>query len=113
MPIVYRLADVFVLPSKGPGETWGLAVNEAMASGRPVIVSNKCGSASELIEEGINGYKFEAGNESSLLQSLENMLEQDLSLMGNASKSKISHFNHHTFFDALNKVAFNVVQSEK
>ena len=107
MPTVYRMADVFVLPSKGPGETWGLAVNEAMASGRPVIVSKKCGSASELIEEGINGYKFEAGNESSLLQSMENMLEQDLSLMGNASKSKISHFNHHTFFEALNKVAFN------
>ena len=107
MPIVYRLADVFVLPSKGPGETWGLAVNEAMASGRPVILSNKCGSASELIEEGINGYIFEAGNESSLLQSMENMLEQDLSLMGNASKSKIDHFNYHTFFEALNKVAFN------
>ena len=113
MPIIYRMADVFVLPSKGPGETWGLAVNEAMASGRPVIVSSKCGSASELIEEGINGYKFEAGNESSLLQSMENMLEQDLSLMGNASNSKIDHFNHHTFFDALNEVAFNVVQSEK
>ena len=108
MPTVYRMADVFVLPSKGPGETWGLAVNEAMASGRPVIVSNKCGSASELIEEGINGYKFEAGNESSLLQSMENMLEQNLSLMGNVSKNKIAHFNHHTFFGVLDKVSFNV-----
>ena len=106
MPIIYRMADVFVLPSKGPGETWGLAVNEAMASGRPVIVSNKCGSASELIEEGINGHKFEAGNESSLLQSMENMLEQDLSLMGNASKSKIDHLNHQTFFDALESITF-------
>jgi len=28
-------------------------------------------------------------------------------LMGNASKSKIAHFNHYTFFEALNKVAFN------
>ena len=106
MPIVYRMADVFVLPSKGPGETWGLAVNEAMASGRPVIVSSKCGSANELIEEGINGHKFEAGNESSLLQSMENMLEQDLSLMGNASKSKIDHLNHQTFFDALESITF-------
>ena len=31
MPYTYRLADVYVLPSSGPNETWGLAVNEAMA----------------------------------------------------------------------------------
>ncbi len=34
MPLVYRLCDIFVLPSMGPGETWGLAVNEAMACKR-------------------------------------------------------------------------------
>ena len=50
MPIVYRLADVFVLPSVGPGETWGLAINEALASGTPVIVSDKCGGAKDLID---------------------------------------------------------------
>jgi glycosyltransferase involved in cell wall biosynthesis len=49
MPIVYRLADVFVLPSLGPGETWGLAINEALACGIPVIASNKCGGAVDLI----------------------------------------------------------------
>ncbi len=49
MPIVYRLGDVFCLPSQGPGETWGLAINEAMASGRPVIASNKCGGAIDLL----------------------------------------------------------------
>jgi len=51
MPIVYRLGDVFCLPSQGPGETWGLAINEAMASGRPVIASNKCGGSIDLLEE--------------------------------------------------------------
>jgi glycosyltransferase involved in cell wall biosynthesis len=35
MPTVYRLGDVLVLPSRGPGETWGLALNEAMACARP------------------------------------------------------------------------------
>jgi len=49
MPIVYRLADIFVLPSVGPGETWGLAINEALACGVPVIASNKCGGAVDLI----------------------------------------------------------------
>ncbi len=62
MPIVYRLADVFVLPSIGPGETWGLAINEALACGIPVIASDKCGGVVDLInsETGFiyNGYNL-------------------------------------------------------
>jgi glycosyltransferase involved in cell wall biosynthesis len=49
MPSVYRLADVFVLPSVGPGETWGLAINEALACGVPVVASDKCGGSVDLI----------------------------------------------------------------
>jgi glycosyltransferase involved in cell wall biosynthesis len=61
MPLVYRLGDIFVLPSRGPGETWGLAVNEAMACGRPVIVSSRCGCALDLVEENVTGWTFEPG----------------------------------------------------
>lgn len=68
MPIVYRLADVFVLPSQGPGETWGLSVNEAMACGRPVIVSDKCGCAPDLVKE--NGRVFKARSVSELSAAL-------------------------------------------
>ncbi|HAN78509.1 MAG TPA: glycosyl transferase family 1 [Bacteroidales bacterium] len=45
MPILYGSADVFVYPSVGPGETWGLAVNEALACKLPVIISNRVGCA--------------------------------------------------------------------
>jgi glycosyltransferase involved in cell wall biosynthesis len=62
MPVVYRLCDIFVLPSVGPGETWGLAVNEAMACKRPVIVSAKCGCAPDLVKEKITGWVFEPGS---------------------------------------------------
>jgi glycosyltransferase involved in cell wall biosynthesis len=62
MPAVYRLGDVFVLPSQGPGETWGLALNEALASGRPIIASDKAGGAIDLIRQGVNGWMFESGN---------------------------------------------------
>lgn len=51
MPVVYRLGDVLVLPSAF-GETWGLAVNEAMACGRPVIVSDRVGCAADLVDGG-------------------------------------------------------------
>jgi glycosyltransferase involved in cell wall biosynthesis len=49
MPVVYRLGDLFVLPS-AYGETWGLAVNEALACGRPVLVSDRVGCATDLVD---------------------------------------------------------------
>src|SRR5207244_8667044 len=49
MPVVYRLGDLFVLPS-AYGETWGLAVNEALACGRPVLVSDRVGCAADVVD---------------------------------------------------------------
>ena len=62
MPSVYACCDVFVLPSKGPGETWGLSINEAMAGGRAVIASDACGAAYDLIINERNGFVFEKNN---------------------------------------------------
>jgi len=49
MPIWYRVGDILCLPSKGPGETWGLAVNEALASGCAALVTDKVGCAEDLV----------------------------------------------------------------
>lgn len=49
IPRAYAAADCLVLPSD-PGETWGLVVNEAMASGLPCVVSDACGCAEDLVE---------------------------------------------------------------
>ena len=75
MPVVYRMADIFVLPSKGPGETWGLALNEAMASGRIVIASNRCGGAIDLVKDEENGFTInpDLTSFSIALRSLLNM----------------------------------------
>ncbi|HET9367018.1 MAG TPA: glycosyltransferase, partial [Candidatus Udaeobacter sp.] len=45
LPVYYALANAFVHVSKS--EQWGLVVNEALASGLPVIVSNRCGCVPE------------------------------------------------------------------
>lgn len=74
MPIIYRLGNVFCLPSKGPGETWGLAVNEAMACGLVSLVSNKCGCATDLIIDGKTGYVFESENKFDFIEKLKNAI---------------------------------------
>ncbi len=49
MPVIYRVGDLCVLPSAF-GETWGLAVNEALACGRPVLVSDRVGCAADVVD---------------------------------------------------------------
>jgi glycosyltransferase involved in cell wall biosynthesis len=105
MPIVYRLGDVFVLPSQGPGETWGLAVNEAMACGKPIIVSDKVGCATDLVDSEINGFVFQSQNESDLLNKME-ILCNDKALikkMGEASLNKIAPMNQAYLADIIEK----------
>jgi glycosyltransferase involved in cell wall biosynthesis len=51
----YAVADVFVLFSLAH-ETWGVAVNEAMNFALPLVVSDKCGCARDLVREGYNGH---------------------------------------------------------
>ena len=72
MPAVYRLGDVFVLPSRE--ESWGLALNEAMASGRPVIAASKAGATRDLVLPGSNGWVFESGNLAQLTAVLREAL---------------------------------------
>jgi glycosyltransferase involved in cell wall biosynthesis len=82
MPAVYRLGDIFVLPSKGPEETWGLALNEAMASGRAVIASTKVGGARDLIIEDENGWTFESGNP----HALDRVLRRAIAAAGRSAR---------------------------
>ena len=81
MPVVYQACDLFVLPSQGPGETWGLAINEAMACGKAILVSEKVGCAADLVQVGINGEIFQANNENDLKKKLLNMVNDPIKLM--------------------------------
>jgi len=60
LPSFYALAKVFVHASTV--EQWGLVVNEAMASGLPVLVSDRCGCALDLVKDGVNGFNFDPYN---------------------------------------------------
>jgi glycosyltransferase involved in cell wall biosynthesis len=60
LPSYYALARVFIHPSTV--EQWGLVVNEAMASGLPVLVSSRCGCSRDLVQDGVNGFTFDPSN---------------------------------------------------
>lgn len=57
LPAYYGLAGAFIHPTLK--DTWGLVVNEAMATGLPVLVSDRAGCAPDLVFDGENGYTFE------------------------------------------------------
>ena len=105
MPVVYRLGDIVVLPSRGPGETWGLAINEAMACGRPVIVSDKCGAAADMVKNYANGFVFKAGNENDLYSCMQHMVSEDLTSMGAKAQETVQQFSYASFASALRSLA--------
>ena len=74
MPPRYLLPDIFVLPSGGPGETWGLAVNEAMHMGVPCLVSDRVGCQRDLVTDGETGWVFPVGDDTGLRHALERAL---------------------------------------
>ncbi|MHB8159791.1 MAG: glycosyltransferase family 4 protein [Thermoleophilia bacterium] len=71
LPKYYAVADVFVHP--GVGESWGVSVNESMACGVPVVLSDRIGSHVDLVREGETGFVFQAKDPISLAECLETM----------------------------------------
>ena len=84
LPVYYALAKAFVHASTT--EQWGLVVNEAIASGLPVIVSNRCGCVPELVQD--NGFTFEPtdGHElASRLLQMASLSDDERRSLGDAS----------------------------
>jgi len=93
LPAYYALAGCFVLASTV--DPWGLVVNEAMASGLPVLVSKLCGSGFDLVEEGGNGFRFDPYDIRSMAELFVRMssLDEDTrQRMGQLSRKIISRF---------------------
>lgn len=92
VPDRLALADVLVLPSTS--EPWGLVVNEAMVCGMPVLVSDRCGCAPDLVHDGKNGYQFDPTQPDQLTQTLLAFMtnEADRAQMGQESQRIIAPY---------------------
>jgi 1,2-diacylglycerol 3-alpha-glucosyltransferase len=112
LPAYYALAQALILPSIS--EAWGLAVNEAMAAGLPVLVSTACGCAPDLVQEGVNGFTFDPYDVAGLARLLVKMSsgEADLKAMGEASRLIIADWTPEVFAQNLFK-AVETAQAAK
>lgn len=94
LPEIYAFAGCFVLPSSR--EPWGLVVNEAMASGLPVIVSSRCGCVDDLVEHGHNGFIIDPEDISGLATALAHvstLTEEERMRMAERSKALIADYS--------------------
>ncbi|MBO0952410.1 glycosyltransferase family 4 protein [Fibrella forsythiae] len=106
VPRFLTLADVFVLPSQL--EPWGLVVNEAMACGLPVLVSDRCGCVADLVQEGQNGYRFDPNQPRQLSDKIGRffaMSGAERAAMGLRSAQLVDVFNP----DAVGKAMYDAL----
>lgn len=90
----YALSTCFILPSIS--EPWGIVVNEAMLCESPILVSENCGCADELVIEGKNGFKFDPYSMDSIYGSMKKICDLDdktLIEMGLLSKQIIKDYS--------------------
>jgi 1,2-diacylglycerol 3-alpha-glucosyltransferase len=111
LPVYLGLAGVFVHASTT--EQWGLVVNEAMASGLPVLVSNRCGCARDLVYEGVNGFTFDPQNVEELADCMQKVSASGfpLSSFGLESRRIIEDWGPRRFANGLNAAVTEAVKA--
>jgi glycosyltransferase involved in cell wall biosynthesis len=112
LPALYDLCDVFVLPSVD--EPWGLVINEVMAVGRPIVASDRVGCARDLVQDGVHGMKFRAGDVSALADALGYILADPVraAVMGTASRDIIADWSFNEDVAGLRTALEKVVGSD-
>jgi glycosyltransferase involved in cell wall biosynthesis len=94
LPYLYAASDIFVLPSEQ--EPWGLAVNEAMCAGLPIVISREVGCVDDLVQDGVNGYTVTAGDVEELGRALRRLIEDEplRRRLGQASLARIREWGY-------------------
>ncbi|WP_293783974.1 glycosyltransferase family 4 protein [uncultured Pedobacter sp.] len=102
LPEIFNQMDAFVFPTK-MYESLGLVGLEAMACGTPVIGSDR-GGINDYLQNGINGFKFEPGSHTKLMEQVVNFysLNQDEKnvLSDNAIKTSLN-FSSNSISDRM------------
>jgi len=111
LPAYYGLADAFIHASTT--EQWGLVVNEAMASGLPVLVSKRCGCTADLVQEGKNGFTFDPFSDREMadrMLAISHMTELELRQFAETSRRIIGHWGPDRFAVGLQAAVDKALQ---
>lgn len=106
----FQESDVFVFPTLE--DTWGMVVLEAMAFGKPVLCSKFAG-ASEMVQEGKNGYLFDPRNSDQLAELMQQFIDKPecIVTMGKQSQQLITSYTVETVAQSLAQI-INVVTAQ-
>ena len=110
----YGIADCLALPSAFP-ETWGLVVNEALATGLPCVVSDAVGSAPDLIRDGETGYVYPLENVDALAAVLTKIRERKARGhdWGPACRAHVRRYRYSVMTAGLVRAARSVLPSSR
>lgn len=113
LPLYLYNADAFVLPSYS--ESWGLVVNEAMAAGLPVLLSNKINAGQALLQEGINGYSFNPKDINGIADKLLKFISLNTTAKKEMSDNSLKIINAMSYENMGNKLvtALNKLNTKK
>lgn len=102
MPRYYALASALILASTT--DQWGLVVNEAMACGIPVVVSDRCGCSEDLVHDGKNGFTFSPDDINRLTEIMIDLASGrcDAADMGRQGREIIDNWSLKCYTESLN-----------
>ena len=72
LPKIFAESDIFILPSRHDG--WGVVVNQAVATGMPVIATNQVGAANDLVIPNENGFCIEADSSTAIYEAMKHFI---------------------------------------
>ena len=109
---IYALASCFILPSMT--EQWGLVVNEALASGLPVLSSYRVGSAPNLIKNNKVGYTFDPLSTHDLVRKMHKIVEDMKSIDFKKNTFNVmSAWGKEKYSDNIYQACTKAIQSRK
>ena len=107
IPSMYICGDIFVLPSFR--EQWGLAINEAMILGLPIVTTDRVGCCVDLVEDGGNGFIVRYDDVGRLAERLEALVVNPglRRAFGDRSREIISGWSIEKAADGIIRAAYS------
>ena len=103
LPAEYWRADVLCVPSRYDG--WGLVVPEGLASGLPVIATDRMGAALEFVETGRNGWLIPASDEDAIFDAMREAAMLPHAELNELSRQARQSVNNHTLQEGAERFA--------